>query len=227
MGLGVDRRADSLGVRGDRGQHDDRCASCLGVARRPPVPTIYIGKARLRTVFESCARSIPSREYSRAVPEVGVRARQERRHLGHEFLADVLRGAEPVLVEVAVEPTLVLRGVRQFVQRSLVEPHRLVELLASREQDLVAPAAVARVVAPPDVDPRRPGCAGACLHRWPRPPRAVRCSRTGTRSIPVGTSCTCTRASSSAARARTASRRSPGRGRRRSAPLLALRPRCA
>ena len=88
------------------------------------------------------------------MPEVGVRARQERRHLGHEFLADVLRGAEPVLVEAGVEPALVAGGVRQLVQRGLVEPYDVVELLASRQQDLVVPGAVARVVAPRDVDLR-------------------------------------------------------------------------
>ena len=47
---------------------------------------------------------------------------------------------------------------RHFVQRSLVEPHRLVELLASGEQDLVAQGAVARVVALRDIDRRR--CPG-------------------------------------------------------------------
>ena len=60
--------------------------------------------------------------------------------------------------EVALESTLVPRGMRQFVQRSLVEPHRLVELLASGEQDLVAQGSVARVVALRDIDRRR--CPG-------------------------------------------------------------------
>ena len=89
---------------------------------RPQRATVTPWRSR-----SAAARTIgfadPQQEYVRVVSEVGVPARQERRHLGHEFLADVLRGAEPVLVEAAVEPTLVPRGVRQFVQRSLVEPY--------------------------------------------------------------------------------------------------------